>query len=132
MPQIFTDNKDENYIYKEDTHKLIGLAYHVFNTLGYGFQEKYYQRAFEEELKTGKYNFKREQEIKIKYNDKIIGRYYVDFVVDDKIVIEFKVATSFYETHVNQVLAYLKTSKLKLGLIVLITKNGVRCKRIIN
>lgn len=132
MPQIFTDRGGAKYIYHDLTYKLIDLSYKVFNSMGYGFQEKYYQRAYEEELKREKYKFKKEQKILIKYYNKPIGRYFVDFIVEDKIVIEFKVATDFYENHINQVLAYLKSSNLKLGLLILITKKGIRCKRIIN
>lgn len=132
MPQIFTDKKYSGYLYTDLTHKLIGLSYKIFNNMGYGFQEKYYQRAFAEELRQENYSFKQEQQILLRYNDKIIGRYFVDFVIDNKVVIEFKVASGFYESHVNQVLSYLKSSKLKLGLLILITKNGVKCKRIIN
>lgn len=132
MPQINTDTDKGGYIYSDISHKIIGLSFRVFNNLKYGLQEKYYQRAFEEELKNEKINFKREQQIPIKYGDKIIGRYFVDFVVGDKIVVEFKVASGFYETHIKQVLAYLKTTNLKLGLLILITKEGIKCKRIIN
>lgn len=132
MPQIRTDKNEESYVYADLTYKLIGLAYKIYKNLGYGLQEKYYQRAYAEELKRENYNFDQERKISIKYYDKIIGRYFVDFVVDKKIVIEFKVGTEFYETYIKQVLAYLKTANLKLGLIILITKNGVKCKRIIN
>lgn len=132
MPQICTDKKFTGYIYSDLTHELIGLAYKVCNNLGYGYQEKYYQRAYALELKNAGYQFKQEQKIVINYSGEIIGRYFVDFVINNKIVIEFKVAPGFYESHINQVLAYLKSSNLWLGLLILITKSGVKCKRIIN
>ena len=37
-------------IYKELNYKIIGLIYNVYNNLGYGYREKLYQKAFEEEL----------------------------------------------------------------------------------
>lgn len=127
-----TDTTKGGYLHSDLTHKIIGLSFRIFNNLKYGFQEKYYQRAFEEELRKEKINYKREQKISIKYYDKIIGRYFVDFVIDNKVVVEFKVAPGFYETHIKQILAYLKTTNLKLGLLILITKDGIKCKRIIN
>lgn len=131
MPLINTNNLT-SLIYPELSYEIVGLIYNVFNDLGYGFQEKYYQRAFAEELKKNNYLFKREQKISIKYNDKIIGRYFVDFIINDKMIVEFKVASGFYEDHINQVLAYLKSSNLKLGLLILITKGGIRYKRLVN
>jgi len=52
--------------------------------------------------------------------------------VENKLVIELKIAEDFYQKYFLQVINYLKANKLKLGLIILITKDGVRVKRIIN
>ena len=76
--------------------------------------------------------FKREVHHAIRFEHSIIGRYFIDFVVEDKIVVEFKVAEQVYDTHVNQVLGYLKAADLRLGLLVLITKKRVVVRRVVN
>lgn len=125
--------KEEQHIwYPEVTYQLIGLAYNVFNTLGYGYHEKYYQRGYAVELARAGFSYQREQSARIQYEDKIIGRYIMDFVVSDTIVIEWKVGRDFYDKHVIQVLAYLKTTGIHLGLIILCTPEGIRIKRIVN
>ena len=119
-------------IYKEECYQLVGLAYEMFNKLGYGYQEKYYHRAYAAELAAQNIAFKRELLARIKYGNGIIGRYFMDFMIDNKIVIEFKVADDFYLKHINQVLAYLKATSLKLGVIMLVTKKGIQYRRIVN
>ncbi len=121
----------EGYLYNKLTYKLIGLGYNVFNNLKYGYQEKYYQRAYEMELKNNKINYSKEHKIKINYQGKIIGRYFIDFLVENKIVVELKVAYNFHEKHIAQVLAYMRAKQIRIGLILLFTKQGLKIKRLI-
>ena len=118
--------------YPDLSFQLNGLAFDVFRKLGYGYHEKYYQRAFAQELERLGIPFKREQTLKIIYKDKIIGRYQMDFCIDGRVVIEWKVGRDFYTKHTKQMLAYLRASKLHLGLIFLCTPKGIKVKRIVN
>lgn len=122
----------EEYLYKNLTYTLIRLGYNVYNRLQFGYQEKYYQRAYAEELKEKAIQFEQEKRITIMYNGKKIGMYFMDFLIDAKVVVELKVATDFHPKHIAQVLGYLKAKKLRIGLILLFTKNGLKIKRIIN
>lgn len=124
--------QNNKIIFKEESYNLISLAFQVYKKLGFGYQEKYYQRAFAQELTLNNIKFRREQSVSINYGGKVIGRYFIDFVIDGRIVIEMKVGNDFYLKHQNQVLAYLRASKIKLGIIILITKQGVKFKRLVN
>lgn len=129
-----TDNTDNSMKQIPDeifTYKIIGSSYNVYNRLGYGYQEKYYQRAFEKELDNLKIPYQKEKLIKIKYQNGVIGRYFIDFEIDGRLIVELKVANEFYQKHINQVLAYLKSSNIKLGLLILFTKTGIKIKRLI-
>lgn len=119
-------------LYSQLSYELVGFAYSMYNKLGFGYQEKYYQPAYAKELEAASKIFKREQKCVILYNGASIGRCFIDFVVEKKIVIEFKVGNDFYLQHVKQVLGYLKATGLRLGIIILITKDGIKFKRIIN
>lgn len=120
--------KEENVL----SYKLIGLIYDVYNRLQYGHKEKIYQQAFEELLKKEKIGYTRELFCPIKFENKTIGKYFLDFLVDGKVVVELKVAEDFYPKYTKQVINYLKAKSFKLGLIFLLTKTSVRIKRIIN
>lgn len=56
----------------------------------------------------------------------------MDFVVNKTVVVEFKVANDFYLQHTKQVLGYLKATGLKVGLLILVAKSGIKVKRIVN
>lgn len=119
-------------IYPQLSYKIVGTLFNVYNELSYGHKEKVYQKALAEEFKRISLGFNRELYFPIKYNDKIISKYYFDFSVEEKIVVELKVAKDFYDKDINQLLAYLKFQKLKLGILAIFTKNGLRYKRIAN
>ena len=118
--------------YSELSYKIVGLIYKVYNDLGYGYQEKYYQRALAAEFKANKVLYKKEIPYKINYKNKNIGKYKLDFLVENSIALEIKVANNFYPKHFKQVLGYLRAMGLKLGLLAIFKKDGVEIKRIIN
>lgn len=119
-------------IYPKLSYKIVGLLFKVYNELGFGYREKYYQKAFESELEQNNLSFKREVLTPLSYQNKSIGRYYLDFVVEDKIIVELKVANDFYKKHLKQVLDYLKFNNLKLGILANFTREGIKYKRIAN
>ena len=74
---------------KEDiTHKIIGVAYKVFNTLGFGFLESVYKRAMALELRKQNMVVKEEQPLKVYYDDIVIGDFSIDVFVEDAVVVE--------------------------------------------
>jgi len=119
-------------IYKDLSYKIIGIIFEVFNELGYGYQEKYYQRAIALALGRKKLKYIKEKEVKLTFRDHPIGKYFIDFVIENKVVLELKVANEFYSQDTKQVLGYLKSSGLQLGILALITKDDVRYKRLVN
>lgn len=114
------------------TYKIIGFGYDIYNRIRYGHKEKIYQAAFEELLKKNHVKYQKELYCPIKFETKIIGKYYLDFLINDKLIVEMKVAEDFYPKHFKQVINYLKAKNLELALIILITKHQIKIKRIIN
>ena len=123
---------EEKIIYKDLSFKLIGIAYKVYNSLGFALQEKYYQRAYEKELQKLNIPYKKELKVDLNYNGDKIGEYFLDFLVDDKIIIELKVAPRLRHIHIRQVLEYLDITKKKLALLIFFTDDGIRYRRVLN
>lgn len=119
-------------IESELSYKIIGLAFEVFNDLGYGMSEKYYQRAFAGLLEENKIPFQKEQYVKLLYHEKPIGSYFLDFVIDKKIVVELKIRPRLGYVHIKQVMGYLKSTGYKLAILIYFTRDGVKYRRIIN
>ena len=122
----------EDLIYSEESYKLIGLLFKVHNELGYGLREKDYQRAVAGILKENNIPFKQQVKVDLHLGSNKIRRYYLDFVIEDKIVLEIKAKERFYKDNIAQVFSYLKSKGLKLGIIANFTKRGVLFKRIVN
>jgi GxxExxY protein len=120
---------DNKIIYPELSYRIVGILYSVFNELGYGYQEKYYQRALITAFGQASMKFKY---VKLKYKEAIIGYYLADFLIEDKIILEIKVGDHFSQQYIAQTYAYLKATKLKLAILAHFTSKGIIFKRILN
>lgn len=119
-------------VYPELSYKIIGIAFKVFNDLGYGHQEKYFQRAMAMEFTKEGIKYEREKEIKLNYQGECIGKYFIDFVIENKILLELKILPYLKHVHIKRALEYLNEAKLKLAILIYFTRDGVRYRRIIN
>lgn len=119
-------------IYPNESYHIMGLMFEVHNKLGYGLREKDYQIAVKEIFIEDRMNFQEQVRAQIQLPNNKIKIYYLDFLIDNKIVLEIKTQDRFYKDNIAQVYSYLKAKDLKLGIIVNFTKKGVLFKRIIN
>lgn len=103
-----TSRKKIDLIYPELSYKIIGAVFSVFNEMGYGYQEKYYQKAIAKTLSLLKIPYKEQVPLEVNFRGNKIGRYFLDFLVEDKIILEIKKETNFRRRNIEQVIAYLK------------------------
>jgi len=122
----------DKIIYKDESYEIVGCCFAVFNGLGPGLREKNYQKALEELFKQKNINFKSQLYVPIKLNDKIVGKYFLDFLIGDKIALEIKSGNNFYKRDIDQLYSYLKSANLCLGILINFMSNGVKSKRILN
>jgi len=118
-------------IHKELSYETVGALYDVYNGLGSGYQEKYYQKALKSEFDKRGIKVEEQLPIKLYYKDQYIGIYYVDFLIDGKIILEIKSSSKFYPKDIKQVLGYLNAKNLDLGILACFGKNGLIYKRIL-
>ena len=119
-------------LFKNESYKIIGLCLEVYNNLGSGFMEVVYKDALEYEFKTADIEFEREKEYTVNYKEVVLPhKFYSDFVVYNKIILEVKAAASISDVFVAQTLNYLKVSGNQLGLIVNFGKHRLDYKRLI-
>lgn len=110
------DNKD--FKYKELTERIIEIFYKVYNKLGYGFLEKVYEKAMMKEFKKEDIPAVSQSAIKVVYEDEIIGEYFADILVDNKVIVEIKAAKSLVIENEAQLLNYLKATDIEIGLLL--------------
>ena len=77
-------------LHQELTKKIIGCAFTVHNTLGAGFLEKVYEQALILELTASGLSVRSQEPLSVKYRDQIVGEYYADLIVEDKVICELK------------------------------------------
>ena len=104
-------------LHKEITGEILDGFYEVYNQLGYGFLEKVYENALLIELQKRGLNCKAQQKINVFYKKQKVGLYYADIVVEDKVIIEVK-ATMLHEKFEFQLLNYLKSTNIEVGLLL--------------
>lgn len=110
----------------------MGILFSVHNQLGNRYQEKYYQRAIEEAFKESKLKFQKEIVVDLKFNNKKIGKYFLDFVVEDAVVLEIKAVPRLGPKDFTQVLAYLRANNLELGILVNFRTDKLTYRRVLN
>ena len=119
-------------IYKTESYRIIGICMEVHNNLGKGFSEIVYKDALEYEFKKLKIPFQREKEFSVKYKDIVLPhKFYADFVVWDKIILEVKNVVQLNNDHIAQTLNYLAVSDSKLGIIVNFCEKQLEYKRVV-
>ena len=111
-----TDYQDIKY--KALTEKIIKIFYRVYNKLGYGFLERVYENAMMIEFKKEGISAVQQSAIKVLYEDNIVGEYFADILVDDKVIVELKASRSLGLENEAQLLNYLKATDIEVGLLL--------------
>jgi len=127
-----TQLRRNDLVYPELSYKIVGCAYELFNQIGHGHLEKVYQKGFAAMLRTENISFQQELYHPIKIGNEVIGKLYLDFLVENKIIVELKKDGRFSKQNIEQVNQYLKASGLKLALLINFTSTGVVVKRLLN
>ena len=122
----------DKLIYKEESYTIIGKCFDVHNNLGSGFLEIVYKDALEYEFKKAGIPFQREKEFVVHYKDIILPhKFYADFVIYDKIILEIKAVSGIADEFVAQSINYLKVSENRLALLVNFGELKLNYKRLV-
>ena len=111
-----TDFQDIKY--KTLTEKIINIFYRVYNKLGYGFLEKVYENSMMIEFKKEDIPAIPQSPIKVFYENEIVGEYFADILVDNKVIVEIKAAKALALENEAQLLNYLKATDIEVGLLL--------------
>ena len=106
-------------IYKEESYKIIGAAFEVYNEKGFGFHEPVYQECMELELGFQSIPFAAQHELGLEYKGHPLKQKYIpDILCYGKVVVELKAVSSLNDEHREQVLNYLRATGYQLGLLI--------------
>jgi len=105
-------------IYEELSNKILKAYFAVKNTLGKGLEEKVYENALCIEFDEMGIPYVRQKRLFIDYRGQIVGDYFADIWVDDKIILELKSVPAITEEHIAQTLNYINLTHSKVGYIL--------------
>jgi GxxExxY protein len=109
----------EDFIYKQETHDIIGAAMAVHRYFGCGFTEKVYQDALEQELLICKIPYEREKAIHAVFHEVQLKTPFVpDFICYDKIIVELKAVKELDDIHRSQAINYAKVAGYQVALLI--------------
>lgn len=105
-------------LHRDLTDVILKTFYEVYNELGYGFLERVYQNALYIELKNKGLEVVPQKKIKVYYRGNVVGDYYADLIVENRIIIELKAVEYIVEQFENQLLNYLRGTDCEVGLLL--------------
>ncbi|MCD6345012.1 MAG: GxxExxY protein [Anaerolineae bacterium] len=100
------------------TKTIIGCAFEVHNVLGAGFLEKVYENALRIELLKQSLKVKQQEPIQVYYEGQVVGSYYADLWIEDRVIIELKAVRSLSKAHEVQLVNYLTATGIDTGLLL--------------
>ncbi len=105
-------------LHEETTQVIIKSFYTVYNTLGPGFLEKVYENALVHELTKAGLAVQQQAPLQVYYDGLLVGEYFADIIVAGCVIVELKVVESLRPEHEAQLLNYLKSTRIEVGLLL--------------
>ena len=118
-------------LYENLTYTVIGAAMEVHNVLGGGFLEIVYQRALVKEFSLRKISFVEQMKLPVSYKGSLVGEYFADFLVEDKLIVEIKAVSKLNRAHQAQTMHYLAATGYHLALLLNFGARSLEHRRII-
>ena len=109
---------NKNYIHSELTEKFISCVYDVYNQLGFGFLAKVYENAMMFKLNEKGLCATQQSPVNVTFEGKLVGEYFADILVDNKVIVELKAVSELSKAHEVQLVNYLKATGIKVGLLI--------------
>ncbi len=106
------------YLHTELSGQIIKAFFNVYNELGHGFLERVYERAMVIELGKMGLSCKAQQPITVFYEGEIVGEYFADLLVEDRIIVELKAVEELTQAHEAQLINYLRATHIEVGLLL--------------
>ena len=100
------------------TGAIIGCAFEVLNELGSGFLESVYEKSLLIALQQNGLKAEAQKPLKVDFRGHVVGDFFADLIVEDKILIELKAIRQLAPQHEAQIINYLKTTGIETGLLL--------------
>lgn len=124
------NKNDDKIVHKDLSYKIIGLAMQVHKELGHGFLEKVYENAMMVLIRREGVKALQQAPIKVMFQGEVVGDYFADILVEEKIILELKSVDRIIDAHKAQALNYLKATGMQLAIILNFGKEKLEYERL--
>ncbi len=111
------------------TEKVIGCAYRVYNTLGFGFLESVYEKSLIVELQKSGLSSIAQKAINVFYNEVVVGDFFADILIHNRLILELKSVAQLNQAHEVQLVNYLNATGVDDGLLINFGPQRVEVRR---
>ncbi len=111
------------------TRQIIGYAYKVYNTMGFGFLESVYEKCMMIELAKLGVQARQQHPITVHYDGNVVGEFFADVWVEEAVIVELKSVRAIATAHETQLVNYLKATGKDVGLVINFGEAKVEVKR---
>lgn len=130
--RINPNNNDfQNILYPELSHSIVGSAIQVLNVLKPGLNEKAYENALVIELKKRGHHIDQQRRFEVYYENEQVDLLIPDLLVDNAVIVDTKVVSTFNDTHVAQMMGYLAVTNMRLAILLNFKEALLQHKRVI-
>jgi GxxExxY protein len=119
-------------VHKELSYAIIGACFEIHNEIGGGHKEKIYQKGLASCLRNRGIVFREQVRVDLQIAGESVGVNVLDFLVEDKVIVEIKSSGFFRMSDFRQTRSYLQSLDKQLALLVAFTPTGVKYRRILN
>lgn len=123
------DNKTQ-MLHSELTESILGCCFDVMNELGAGFLESVYKNALTIAMKDKGLSVQVEKRFEVIFRGQKIGVYVADLIINERVIVELKCCEQIHNEHQAQLINYLKTSGIAVGLLVNFGRRKLDYKRL--
>lgn len=119
-------------LYEDLTSKILESCFEVSNELGVGYLESVYEKALLIALRQKGLKAESQIPLQVKFREEVVGNFFVDILVEGKILIEIKVAAGLTKESYAQTINYLKATGIEVGMLVTFGTPKVEYRRFDN
>ena len=117
MPNL-AHSENTRVLLKEETRRIIGFAFEVLNELGHGLYEKIYENALVVDFQLNGIPYQQQRRFDVLYKKQVVGFYVPDLIAFDQVIVDCKTIDRITDEERGKMINYLKTTGLRVGLIL--------------
>lgn len=105
-------------LYEDLTGKILAACFEVSKELGIGFIESVYEKALMVALQQKGLKAERQKPLTVYFRGVVVGEFFVDVLVENKVLIELKAVSGLANEHFAQTINYLKATCIEVGMLI--------------